>query len=495
MLYIRMLFTMVVSLYTSRVILNTLGIVDFGIYNVVGGVVAMFGFLNGTLSTGTMRFLIFQLGKNDLHELKKTFSASLLIHVSLAFIILILAETIGLWFLNNKMNIPVDRMYAAQWVYQFSVLASLISIIQVPYNASIIAHERMNVYAYVSIVEVSLKLIVVYLLLISDYDKLIIYSILIFVVNSIIILIYRIYCKKQYDECSYQFVKDKPLYKSMLSFSGWNLFGCLASTGANQGINILLNIFFGPIVNAARGISFQVSNAIMGFVNNFQTAVTPQIIKLFAEGKLNELHKLLFQNGKYAFLLMFFITMPVMYEADVILLWWLKTVPENTALFCRLILTQSLIYSLGRPFVMAVHATGNMKIINLTAGSVLLLILPVSYLFLKLGYPAYVPFIVFICATPIEISIEIYYLKKWINLSVKSFFKETIFPILKVVLISLIMPLCIYYSMEDGIIRFFIVCFLSCISIMCSSYYMAIDSITRISLKLFILNKINLIKK
>ena len=495
MLYFRMLITMIVSLYTSRVVLSALGVADFGLYNVVGGVVAMFGFLNGTLATGTQRFLTFQLGKNDFIELKKTFSTSIVIHGGLAILILILAETIGLWFLNNKMNIPNGRMYAAQWVYQFSIFASLISILQVPYNAALIAHERMNVYAYVSIVEVSLKLLVVYLLLILGFDKLIIYSILIFSINALVALIYRIYCTKQYTECRFSFVWDKELYKSMLSFSGWNLFGCLAVTGATEGVNILLNIFFGVVVNAARGISFQVSNAIMQFVNNFQTAVTPQIIKLYAEGNLNSLKKLLFQNSRYAFLLMFFLTMPVMFEAKIILFWWLKVVPNETVLFCRLILTQVLLYSITRPFVMAIHAIGQMKIINLTAGLTILMILPVSYLFLKLGFPSYVPFIVFICAIPIEFSIEIYFLKKWIGLSVKNLFNETFLPLLKVVIPSLILPFILYNYMDEGVLRFVTLSVCVSVSILTLTYFLCIDSDTRKSVLIYLQTKTKLFEK
>jgi O-antigen/teichoic acid export membrane protein len=492
MLYIRMLFTMVVSLFTSRVVLNAIGVVDFGIYNVVGGIVVMFAFLNGTLGSGTQRFITFQLGKNDFNELKKVFSTSLLLHLCIALIILILAETVGLWFLNNKLNIPVDRMYAAQWVYQFSVFASIISIVQVPYNASIIAHENMTVYAYVSIVEVSLKLLLVYLLLISNYDKLITYSLLIFAVSVIVMSIYRIYCKKKYDECRFHFVWDKEIFQSMLSFSGWNIFGVLAFTGANQGINILLNIFFGPSVNAARAVSYQISSSVNAFVTNFQTAVSPQIVKLFAENKIDELKNLVFQNAKYAFLLLFFISLPILYELDTILYLWLKIVPKNTVLFCRIILLQSLLYSMNTPFIMAIHAVGKTKYINLTGGTALLLVLPISYFLLKMGFPAYVPFIIYILGTIGEFYFDLHFLKKFINLSFKDFFIKTIIPILKVVLISIALTSIVYFLMDKSFIRFLLVFITSSATILFSTYFLAVDKITRIKVKHFVVDKIGL---
>jgi O-antigen/teichoic acid export membrane protein len=471
-----------VSLYTSRVVLNTLGIEDFGIYNVVGGVVAMFGFLNSTLASGTQRFLTFQLGKNDFTELKKTFSAALNIHILLAVIILILADTIGLWFLKHKINIPTDREYAALWVYQFSVFAAMLSIIQVPYNASIIAHERMNVFAYVSIADVSLKLIIVYLLVISGYDKLITYSILIFIVTVIVMGIYRIYCKKQYSECRFGLISDKILYKSMLTFSGWNIFGCGAVMGATHGVNILLNIFFGPVVNAARGISFQVNNAISSFVNNVQIAINPQIVKLYATGKIEELYKLLFQNAKYSFCLMWLVVLPIFLKLSIILKIWLVNVPEYTPLFCRLILLQSLINCINRPFVMAIHATGNIKQMSLSSGIILLSVFPVSYMFLKLGYSSYVPFIVYVVATLGEFSFNIYLLHKWIKLSIVFLFKKVLIPIFLIVIFSLPIPVIINHYLQNNFFSLFMVTITSLVVVAILVSYIAFSKNMRIQL-------------
>jgi O-antigen/teichoic acid export membrane protein len=491
-LYIRMLFTMGVGLYTSRVVLATLGIEDFGIYNIVGGVVAMFGFLTGTLAGGTQRFLTFQLGKNDFTELKKTFSVALNTHIILAVIILILAETVGLWFLKHKINIPIGREYAALWVYQFSVFAAILSIIQVPYNASIIAHERMNVYAYVSIVDVSLKLIIVYLLFVSGFDKLITYAILIFIVTIIVMSIYWIYCKKQYSECRFGWVSDKTLYKSMLTFSGWNIFGCGAVIGATQGVNILLNMFFGPVVNAARGVSVQVSGAITSFVGNFQTAVNPQIVKLYATGKMEELYTLLFQNAKFSFCLMWLLLLPVLLKLEIILQLWLVEVPEYTPLFCRLILLQSLIFCIHRPFVMAIHATGKMKTINLRSGLLLLSVLPISYVLLKMGYPAYLPFVVYIIGSMGTSFIELYFLHKWINLPVTDLMKKVYVPIISIGICTLPLSLLANYYSDNSVVSLICVSALSILLMCVSVYYIAFSKAMRGEIINKIQNNINI---
>ncbi|WP_459490673.1 MATE family efflux transporter [Aquirufa sp. ROCK-SH2] len=484
---------MAVSLFTSRIVLNTLGIIDFGIYNVVGGVVIMFAFFNGTLASGTQRFITFHLGKNEFKELKNVFSLSIIIHIGIALTILILAETVGLWFLNNKLNIPIDRKDAVQWVYQFSVFASIISILQVPYNSCIIAHEDFKIYAYISILDVCLKLLLVYFLLLSKYDKLITYSLLIFTVSSIVLLIYWKYCKKKYLECSFNFVWDKELLKSMIGFSGWNIFGFMAFTGANQGINILLNVFFGPSVNAARAISYQISSSANSFVNNFQSAVSPQIVKLFAENKIEELKNLVFQNAKFAFTLLFFICLPIFFELETILYLWLKIVPEKTVLFCRIILFQSLLYCINRPFILAIHAVGKTKYINLTGGAILLMVFPISYLLLKAGLPSYVPFIVYIFGTFGEFYFDLYFLNKYINLSKNEFIGKTIIPILKVLLVSIALTASVFYAIEKSFIRFFFVCFTSSSSILLSTYFFAIDQFTRKKVEFFVIKKINVI--
>lgn len=309
-LYFRMFIIMAVSFYTVRIILDTLGVTDYGLYELVASFVSIMVFLNATLTSGTQRFLTFEIGKNDLVKLKQTFSTAMLIHIALAIFILIIGETIGLWFLYEKMNIPSDRFDAAFWAYQFAIFSTMSTVIQVPYNALIIAHERMHIFAYISILEAVLKLFIVYVLLVISYDKIISYAILMFLISVSIAFIYRTYVIKNYQESHFEFSFDKNIVKSMIHFSGWNIFGTLGSLLSVQGINIILNIFFGPVAVAARAISMQVSGGLSQFVNGFQQAVTPQITKLYASNQIEEMNKLLYQNSKYAFLLLWFLALP-----------------------------------------------------------------------------------------------------------------------------------------------------------------------------------------
>ena len=491
-LYFRMLLSMGVSLYTSRIVLDTLGFEDYGIYSVVGGVVALFGFLNASMSGATLRFLTYALGEGDKKELQKTFSAALTIHILIAVLILVLAETAGLWFLENKLVITPERMNAARAVYQLSIFSAMVSIMQVPYNAIIIAHERMNVYAYVEILNVCLKLGIVYLLVISHWDKLILYAALIFVVSLFIAGIYQLYCIKHFEESKYKIEWNKKIIYPMLNYSGWSLFGCGAVIGATQGVNIILNLFFGPVVNAARGIAVQVNGVITSFVNNFQTAVNPQIVKLYAGEKITELHILLFQNSKFSFCIMWILSLPVFLKLDVILNIWLVDVPEHTSLFCILILLQAMIYCMQYPLVMACHAIGKMRIFQLLTTPVLLLILPLSYLMLKMNYPVYVPFILYIIMTVIEFMIELFLLKRWINLPSLKFFKIVIWPVFIVIITSFPLPFLLSILLNDihTLVSFFIICTLSVLNAMLSIYYFALDKSLRIKLQTIILTKI-----
>ena len=465
-LYFRMIIIMAVSFYTVRIILDTLGINDYGLYELVASFVAIMVFLNGTLTSGTQRFLTFEIGKNDLKKLKQTFSTALLIHIALAFLILLLGETIGLWFLYEKMNIPPDRFDAAFWAYQFAIFSTMITVMQVPYNALIIAHERMHIFAYISILEAVLKLLIVYLLLISSYDKLISYAILMFLVSLLIALIYRTYVIKNYQESHFEFSFDKDIVKSMIHFSGWSTFGALASVSSNHGINIILNIFFGPVAVAARAISMQVSGGLSQFVNGFQQAVTPQITKLYASNQIEEMNKLLYQNSKYAFLLLWFLALPIYIQLDYILNLWLITIPNDTLIFTQLMIVHSLVYSILKPFNMGIHAVGKMKMINLTSGISILMVLPVSYILLLLDFPKYIVLIVYIFFTFLQFYFQIYYLKKYIGTSFIIIFKDVIFPIGLVILITLLFSKIVidfnntdnflFFLMNSIIIYFFI---------------------------------------
>lgn len=315
LLYVRMLFMMLVSLYTSRVVLNTLGVVDFGIYNVVGGVIAMLGFLTGSLGAASSRYITYDLGIGDMAIMKRTLGNIKSIHYILAGVILLIGETVGLWFVVTKLQIPAERATAAFWVYQFSILSSMLAVISVPYNATIIAHEKMSAFAYISIVDAVLKLLIVYLLVVIPYDKLIIYAVLLFVIQSFDQIVYIVYCSKHFEETRSRCCYDKKKFKEIFAFAGWTMNGNLAVMGYTQGLNILLNMFFGPAVNAARGIAVQVQSVCQMFCVNFQMALNPQLTKSYAKGDITSMHSLLIKSSKFSFYILYVIAVPLMFEA------------------------------------------------------------------------------------------------------------------------------------------------------------------------------------
>lgn len=382
-LFLRMMLTMAVVLYTSRVVLQALGVVDYGIYNVVGGVVAMLSFVNSTLIGASARFITFALGKNDEVELKKTFDCIVTMHYVFSALILVLAETIGLWFVLTQLTIPETRMNAAVWVYQSAVVAAVITFISAPYNSLVVAHERMSVFAYISILEKFLQLGIVYLLFVINQDKLIVYAILFVLVQIVIRLIYTTYCKCNFKESRFKFCWDKKRLKEIFIYAGWIFNGNLAYLGYTQGLNILLNIFFGPVVNAARGLSVQVQAAIISFTNNFQLAVNPQIIKSYAQSDLERMHSLVLISSKLGYYLMLLIIIPLYLNIELVLNLWLTVVPEHTATFVRIMLVVGMISTLRNPTITAIQATGDVKKYQIWEGSILLTILPVSYVLLK----------------------------------------------------------------------------------------------------------------
>lgn len=335
LLYIRMFFTMAVTLYTSRIILNVLGIEDFGIYNVVGGIITMFSFLNGAMSSSTQRYLTFELGKGEILQLRKVFQTSVNIHWLIALFILVLGETIGLWFLQEKMVIPSERLDAAFWVYQFSIITMMIMIISVPYNAAIIAHEKMSAFAYISVMEVLLKLGIVYLLYFTQLDKLKFYAALLCGMQLMVRIIYGLYCGRHFEETHYKWGWDGKLFREMLGFAGWNLWGGIAYVFFTQGLNIMLNVFFGPAVNAARGLAVQVQGAVAQFSLNFQMAINPQITKSYAKKDFTYMHSLIFRSSKFTFLLLTTLSLPLFIKADLILNIWLAVVPDYTVTIVR----------------------------------------------------------------------------------------------------------------------------------------------------------------
>lgn len=461
-LYVRMLVTMIIGLFTSRIILNTLGVTDFGVYNVVAGVITMFGFLTGSMSSASSRFITFELGKGNPERLKKVFGQCLSIHLIIAIFIVLLGETIGLWFVYEKLQIPVERFSSAVFVYHLSVAASFLNIMIVPYNAAIIAHERMSAFAYITILDVILKLLIVYLLCIFPYDKLIVYAILLFIVQLINQFIYLFYLWKRFEEVKVWFSWDKTLSKEMTSFAGWSLFGNLAGTLFGQGLNILINLFFGPTVNAARGVAVQIQGVIFRFINNFQTALNPQITKKYAAGELESMHKLIYTSSKFSFFLMMFLSLPVFINTEYILVLWLKTVPDYTVSFVRILLLISLTETLANPLIISAQATGKIRIYQQVVGGILLAIVPISYVILKFGAPPYSVFIVhFICAILAQ-SARVYMLRPMINLSIKDYFNKVVIRVGAVLLFSLLLCCAIHITHSNSSIIYIILDSLSC---------------------------------
>ena len=385
---------MIVALYTSRKILETLGVDDFGIFNVVGGIISLMSFINGSMSVATQRYLTYELGRGTEGQFNKVFNMAVYIHAIIAVIVLIAAETVGVWFVNTQLNIPEVRMEAANWVFQATILTTILGILQTPYNAAIISHEHMHVYAYVGLGETFAKLFIVWGLFYYPYDRLAIWGFAIFLLQFLIAMTYRMYCSRQFPECRLHLRWNKAIFNSMVQFTGWNMFGTIAWLLKDQGVNILMNLFGGPVANAARGVSCQVSGAIQNLTGGFQSAVNPQLTKRYAAHESEETCDLMCKSSKISYFLLFTIALPVMMETDFILDLWLVEVPPMTASFTRIIIIEALLNAFGGPMITSLMATGNIKWYQIVVSSSLLFIIPVAYLLLKSGYSIETPLIV-----------------------------------------------------------------------------------------------------
>ena len=490
-LYFRMLLVMGVNLYMSRIVLRILGFEDYGLYNVVGGIVTMFTFLNGSLGSATSRYITFELGKKNFDRLSKVFNTALVIHIAIAFLIIILAETIGLWFFYEKMTIPSDRLTAAFWVYQISIATCFFSLTQVPYNATIIAHENMKIYAYVGLVEVFMKLLVVYLIILSPIDKLVFYAVMLCLVQVGIMIFYRQYCNKHFPSCKITICKDRGLFKEMFSYAGSDLIGNLSVLAQGQGLNILLNMFFGPTVNAARGIAYQVQGAITQFSNNFMTAVRPQIIKLYAEGHLDEMMRLVKQSSCFSFYLMWMISLPIILESDYILELWLGEYPEHTVNFLRLIVLLCLIQTIKTPRTTVFHATGHIQWSNIIVGSILCSAFPLAYVALRLGGNPEIVFWIANVTMLISEFASVWVLKRYIRYSIFDYLKNVHGRCVLVAFVSFLLPFCLYDQwLDKSILHLLFTCLLVIISVGFTSLYIGMDRKIRSKLLAFIKNKV-----
>lgn len=491
-LYFRMFLIMGVSLYTSRIILQSLGVEDYGIYNVVGGIVTMFSFLNGSLGAATSRYITFELGRKDYEKLNKIFNVALVTHIFIGLIIVVLAETIGLWFFYNKMIIPDDRLDAAFWVYQISILSSLITLTQVPYNATLIAHENMKVYAYVGMVEVIVKLLIVYLLVIAPFDKLICYAILLFLLNVGLITFYRIYCIKRYQESHINICMDKVLYKDMFKYAGSDLIGNVSVLAQGQGLNLLLNVFFGPVVNAARAVAYQVQGAVTQFGNNFMTAVRPQIIKLYAQGEVKDMFKLVYLSSNFSFYLMWLLILPLCLEADYVLSLWLGEYPDYSVSFLILVFILCLIQTLKTPRTIVLHATGKLLLANVVIGTLLCCAFPLAYVFLKLGGEPESVFWAANITMLLSEFISVFIVRKYVEYNIADYLLNVHFRCAVVTAVSLAIPYFIYDRfMEPSFLRLILTCCITTISIIATVWAIGMNNDMRQKVALFIKSKLH----
>lgn len=482
-LYIRMFVMLGLGLYTSRVVLNVLGVQDYGIYNVVGGIVVVLSFLNSAMLGATQRFMNVALGQRDQEQLNTIFSNALLLHIIIGLIIFVFSETVGLWFVNNYLDIPEGRLGAANWVYQFSVFSFVISVVRSPYSACVVAHEKMTAYAWITMIDVILKLVIVILLPFTKFDKLVLYSFLLFAGSIVTTFVYVIYCKKHFEESNVKSLRvNKEVMRSMTSFSGWTVMGNLSFIGHTQGIAIVINMFFGVAINAAQGIATQVNSYVKDFVSNFTMALNPQIVKTYAAGEFDEMHKLIFRGCKIAILMIGVLILPLLLETPTILEVWLKIVPDQTISFVRVILLITLVDSYSRPLITAQNATGNIKNYQIVMTCLGLTHIPIAWLFFSLGFgPVYAQYI-YLALTIIMQVVRTVWVSRSVNFSLGSFFWDVIFRCLFACAVASIIPIILHSIMPQGFVTSVIICTLCVVFMAVSAMYIGFNKQERIAI-------------
>ena len=492
LLYGRMLFMMAVSLFTSRVTLAALGVTDYGIYNVVGGMVAMFSILSGSLSVTIGRYITFEVGKGNKDRLKTIFSTSVSIQLLMALAICLIAEIVGVWFLDNKMVIPPDRLYAAHWVLQLSILTFAVNLISVPYNSVIVAHEKMSAFAYISILEAVLKLAIVYMLYVSPVDKLVLYAVMLACVSIVIRLVYGWYCKRHFEETHCRLSFDKGLLRDMFGFIGWAFWGNGVVVLKDQGANVLLNLFCGPAVNAARGVAVQVNNAVYSFVQNFMMAVNPQITKSYSTGNLADMHKLVIRSAKFGFFILLVLLMPVCANINYILGLWLVEVPEHTANFIVLVLLYSLLDCYCHPLVTGVLAQGDIKRYEIAITVIYSLNFVASYVFLKLGMQPEVVFVLNIVFKAFVIVALLWHSRNKYAFPIGAFLRKCVMRTVAVFLISAAVVWLLPVSGCDNFLDFAVCSFV--IFVLCASlvYFLGITKNEAAYIKNMVASKLHL---
>ncbi len=487
MLYVRMILVMGITLFTSRVILENLGVEDYGIYNVVGGVIVMMSFFNSTLSSTCQRYFSSDLGLEDNVKLNRDFCLTMSLYLCFILLVLIVGETVGLWFVNNKLVIPDNRMFAANYVYQISLLTFIASSISIPYNALVVSHEHMSFYAYLSVIECFIKLAIAFLLAYYSGDRLIYYAFLMFVTSLLVTVLYYLFCKKKYRYIRFKFIWDKNEIKEISSYSGWHLIGAISVLVRNQGVNILLNTFFNPAINAARAISFQVLTATDSLNSNFFTAVKPQIYKSYSSNDMMGMHKLIKHSSVICFFLISVLAIPLVTNTDFVLNIWLKNVPEHTVLFTQLVLINAIIESINGPSIAAALATGTIRKFEIITGFLMLLNLPISWVLLKMGFEPEITMVVSIVIAIVTVIIRAYIIEDLIKYRAKDYFIKVVLPI---VIISIIVLFTTYYlsgTMLEGWVRLLITILYSTVLLVILTFFMCFSKSERLGM-------INLVK-
>lgn len=459
-LYFRMFLTLIISLFTSRIVLETLGVDDYGVYNVVGGVMSLFGFISASMGSATARFITFALGTKDLDKLKRTFSCALEVHILIALIVVFLGETVGLWFLNNKLNIPAESMAAARWIYQFSIFSAFMSITQAPYSACINAHEKMSVYAYFEILNVVLRLLIVFLLVFIEADKLILYGVLGFVVGIVMISVNRLYCIRKFRECRFKPYFDKGLFKSMFIFSGWDLYGNCSDIVRNTGVSMLINIFFGVAANAAIGIALNVRTAVGALTGNLVSAARPQIIKSYASGDYEYMIRLIMSMSRLVLLVLCTFAVPLIIEMEFVLHIWLGNVPGYAVNLSRLTVLFLFFSTLSYIACTGVHATGDLRRCNFINGSLYISVLPISWISFKyFGGTVYLPYALNAAFVLVGCLVNVYTVSLYVpQMSLMAYIKNVILKCFSVVAVVIAITLGVRYFLTPGWFELISVC-------------------------------------
>ena len=484
MLYIRMFFMMVLGLFTSRIVLESLGEDDFGIYNVVGGVVAMFSVISGALTTAVTRFITFEMGRGDSARLGRVYSTAVNVQIILALIVVLIAEPVGLWFIDNVMTISPEKIPAARSVMHLSLLAFVINLLSVPQMASITAHEKMSAYAYIGILDGTLRFAVALLISRSSTDRLVLYAALMSMVVLLVRMAYGIYCRRNFPEY------DGKLFKEMFSFAGWNFIGVSSGVLRDQGGNVLINVFYGPSVNAARGVAVQLNGAIQSFVTNFMTAVNPQITKSYAAGDKDYMFSLMRKASRMSFYLLLVLALPVLFNTEYVMSLWLKEVPEHSVLFVQWFIVFALSESISQPLITAMFATGNIRNYQLVVGGLQLLNLPISYLFLKAGAIPEVTVIVSVVISQISLGARLFMLERMIGLSISEFVKRVYFNVLMVAALSLVLPVAVSYVVTDGFAGFAVEVVVALLSACLSIFFIGCSGAERKEVISFLKNRL-----